>query len=624
MSKKKVYNKNDDVAKKINNDINNNKDKDKNKINTKKKKSFFGICLLIIMIILSITYFVLSLYKFNSLNNVIGGLLILLFSLLLTGSISGNLFYKKKTKLFMIFVFVSYLVFEIGSSYGIINLSFTKTMDDLVGKSLTKAIEWSTDNKITLNQDYEYSDIVDEYHIIYQNVKAGSRLKNIKEVNVLVSEGPNPDKEIVIPNMVGYESEDVLEFIKKNYLTNVIFEFVQSDSKENTLIEQSKSGNVRRNEEIKFVFSYGEERGYSEVKISDLTNKSKTEALFYLKKYGIKYEISYDFSSKIKRGNVISQDVKPGTMVKISGDDITTVKIVISKGKKITVPDLKKMSVTDITNWIIKNKLKIEFKDSYDEAVEENKVVSSSHNKGDVVEEGDVITITLSKGKLKMGDFKDFNEFREWAAKYNINYEERHEFSNDVAIGEVIKYSYNKGDTIKNGDTIIVTISDGKKVSVPNVKGLTKNEAISKLKAAGLGYSFVYKYSSSVEKGKAISQSISAGSEVSSGTTVTVTLSNGKSPSGSNSNSGNSNNNNNNSKPSTPTCDNIKFFIQDGDTGAQVLSATKQAYPQFTITATFVDSCSNGDSSPGSVCNAGSYDEKVLSTCNPINLIIVK
>ena len=175
---------------------------------------------------------------------------------------------------------------------------------------------------------------------------------------------------------------------------------------------------------------------------------------------------------------------------------------------------------------------------------------------------------------------------------------------------EVIKYSYNKGDTIKNGDAIIVTISDGKKISVPNVKGLSKSEATSKLKSAGLNYSFVYKYSDSVAKGNVISQSISAGSEVSSGTTITVTISNGKMPNKNTSNGG--------------SCDNVLFFIQDGDTGVQVLNATKQAYPQFKITATFVDSCSNGDSFSGSVCNASSYDDKTLSTCNPINLTIVK
>ena len=38
-----------------------------------------------------------------------------------------------------------------------------KVMDDLVGKSLTSAIEWTTDNKISLEQEYEYSDLIDEY-----------------------------------------------------------------------------------------------------------------------------------------------------------------------------------------------------------------------------------------------------------------------------------------------------------------------------------------------------------------------------------------------------------------------------------------------------------------------------
>lgn len=623
MSKKKKTNKNSTIAKKIDiTDENINLEID-NKVTAKKKKNYLGGILLIFMTILSILYFILSLYKFDSLNSVISGLLILLFSLLLVGSISGNLIYKKKTKLFMILIFIIYLGFGICTSCGLINFSIIKVMDDLVGKSLTKAIEWSTDNNITLNQDYEYSDIVDEYHIIYQDVKVGTKLKNIKSVNVLVSEGPNPDKEIVIPNMLGYDCCDVLEFIKKNYLTNVVIEFIQSSDKVNSLIEQSKSGNVRRNEEIKFVFSYGEERDYTEVKMRNLKNKSKIEALFYLKEYGIKYEISYDFSDKVKRGNVISQSVKPGTVVKISGDDASVVKIVISKGKKIVVPDLKKMSVTDITNWIIKNKLKVEFMDSYDESVKENSVISASHNKDDVVEEGDVITVTLSKGKLKMPDFKNLNEFREWADKYNISYQEEHEFSDDVSIGEVIKYSYNKGDTIKNNDTIIVTISDGKKVTVPSVKGLSKADATSKLKNSDLRYSFIYKYSSSVEKGKVINQSISAGSSVSSGTTITVTISNGKAPAS----SSNGNNSNKGNNTSTPTCDRSKtavFWLQTGNTGSQTLSATKNGNPGFTIYGNLVDSCSNGDSSSGTVCNASAYDGKTLSLCDSISLTIVK
>ena len=623
MSKKKKKNTVNKLNKKVvDKTIEKDVDKDKDfvrhidKYDSKKKGNTLINILVVLTIISCLGYIASTIINIENLKDIILALLLFLFTIFFVSVSITNPSKKKGTNILALLILFIYQVLGSLLLFDIVKLPTMKVMDDLVGKSLTNAIEWTTDNKISLEQEYEYSDLIDEYHIIYQDVKAGTKLKKINKVTVLVSEGPNPDKEIILPNMVGWESEDVLKYIEDNHLTNVLIEFVQSENKENTLIEQSKSGNVRRNEEIKLTFSYGEERSYSEVKLADLTNKTKLEALFYLKKYGIKYEFSYDFSDKIKRGNIISQSVKAGTMVSITGDNVTTVKVVISKGKKIIIPDFKKMSVTEVTNWIIKNKLKVEFKDAYDESVKENSVISSSHTKGDAVEEGTVITITLSKGKLKMPEFKSLNEFREWASKYNINYEEQHEFSNDVAIGEVIKYSYNKGDTIKNGDTIIVTISDGKKISVPN----SKNEATSKLKSAGLNYSFVYKYSDSVAKGNVISQSISSGSEVSSGTTITVTISNGKMPNKNISNGGSSGNN----KPSTPSCDNVLFFIQGGNTGVQVLNATKQAYPQFTITATFVDSCSNGDSSSGSVCNASSYDEKTLSTCNPINLTIVK
>ncbi len=599
-------------------------DKDKDfvrridKYDNKKKGNTLVNILVVLTIISCLGYIASTIINIENLKDIILALLLFLFTMFFVSVSITNPSKKKGTNILALLILFIYQVLGSLFLFDIVKLPTMKIMEDLVGKSLTGAIEWTTDNKISLEQEYEYSDLIDEYYIIYQDVKAGTKLKNVSKVTVLVSEGPNPEKEIILSNMLGWESEDVLKYIEENHLSNVIVEFVQSEEKENTLIEQSKSGNVKRNEEIKLTFSYGEERGYSEVKLADLTNKSKLETEFYLKKYGIKYELSYDFSDKIKSGNVISQSVKAGTMVSITGDTITTVNVVISKGKKIIIPDFTKMSVTEVTNWIIKNKLKVEFKDAYDESVKENSVISSSHTKGDAVEEGTVITITLSKGKLKMPEFKSLNEFREWASKYNINYEEQHEFSNDVSVGEVIKYSYNKGDTIKNGDTIIVTISDGEKVSVPNVKGLSKSDATSKLKKASLNYSFVYKYSDSVAKGYVISQSISSGSEVSSGTTVTVTISNGKAPSKSTNNSGN------NTPAPTPVCYEEEFYIATGSTGAQVLSATKSGNPKFTIVASYVDSCSNGDSVSGTVCNASSYDSKKLSTCNTISLTIVK
>ena len=586
----------------------------------KKKKNTIINILVILTIISCLGYFGGTILNGVNLKDIVLALLLLLFTVFFVSVSVTNPSKKKGSNILALIVLIIYQAFGCLVMFNIIKMPTIKVMENLVDKSLSSAVKWTTDNKIDLEQIYEYSDVVSEYHVIYQNVKPGTKLKNVKKLILTISEGPNPSKEIIIPSMIGWESETVLKYIEDNHLTNIKVEFVKSTSKANTLIEQSKSGNVRRNEEIKFVFSYGEERDFSEIKLSNLTNKSKYEAMFYLAKNGIKYEFVYDFSDSIKKDNVISQNVEPGTMISLTGENVVTVKVTISKGPKIIVPDLKAMSVEEVTSWIIKNKLKVEFKDAYDENIAENKIISASHNKGDAVSEGTVITITISNGKLRMPSLKSLSEFREWATKYNINYDEQHEFSDSVAIGDVIRYSYKKGDTIKNNDTIIVTISDGKKISVPSVIGLTKSAAGAKLKSAGLNYNFVYRYNSNVEKGKVSNQSISAGSTVSAGTTVTVTISNGKAPS----NNGNGGNSGGTTPTPKPSCENILFFIQNGNTGSQVLSATRSAYPKFNITATFVDSCSNGDSVSGSVCNASSYDDKKLSTCNKINLIIVK
>ncbi len=586
----------------------------------KKKKNTIINILVILTIISCLGYFGGTFLNGVNLKDIVLALLLLLFTVFFVSVSVTNPSKKKGSNILALIVLIIYQAFGCLVMFNIIKMPTIKVMENLVDKSLSSAVKWTTDNKIDLEQIYEYSDVVSEYHVIYQNVKPGTKLKNVKKLILTISEGPNPSKEIIIPSMIGWESETVLKYIEDNHLTNIKVEFVKSTSKANTLIEQSKSGNVRRNEEIKFVFSYGEERDFSEIKLSNLTNKSKYEAMFYLAKNGIKYEFVYDFSDSIKKDNVINQNVEPGTMISLTGENVVMVKVTISKGPKIIVPDLKAMSVEEVTSWIIKNKLKVEFKDAYDENIAENKIISASHNKGDAVSEGTVITITISNGKLRMPSFKSLSEFREWATKYNINYDEQHEFSDSVAIGDVIRYSYKKGDTIKNNDTIIVTISDGKKISVPSVIGLTKSAAEAKLKSAGLNYNFVYRYNSNVEKGKVSNQSISAGSTVSAGTTVTVTISNGKAPS----NNGNGGNSGGTTPTPTPSCENIYFFIQGGNTGSQVLSATKSANPKFNITATFVDSCSNGDSVSGSVCNASSYDDKMLSTCNKINLIIVK
>ena len=511
----------------------------------KKKKHPIVNIFLILVLVASLLYFGISIAnKSIPLSTMIINIFLTLFTILFV-TIAFTYDRRNKSIVFMSSLFLL-IVFGL-SIYNSNNTSSTSTtkVGDFRGKDLTYVTKWASKNNIKLNQVYEYNDLVKEYEIMAQDAKLDSD-GNITELTISISEGPNPSKEIIVPSMISWDSERVINFVKENHLSNVIVEFVESDKAKNTVIEQNTSGNLKRDDELKLTFSYGEELGFEEVTLIDFTNMSKFEIEFYMKQNQLSYKFSDSFSNKIKKGFVVKQSIEAGKSVKVNDE---TINITLSKGPKIKVPDMKNMSMTEVTEWAIKNKLKINFSDKYDDSVKENYVISSNFETDDIIEQGTVVKIVLSRGPLKMMKFKSVDDFYSWADKYEIKYEERHEFSDSVDAGDVISYSYKAGEAIKNDDTIIVTISDGKKREVPNLKGLTKKEAINKLEKVGLNYNFVYK-NSVEDKDIVLKQSMGAGSEVSSGATITITLSNGKAESSSKENKNNNNNNssNNNSK----------------------------------------------------------------------------
>lgn len=591
-------------------------DKGKKDNSNKSYKHPFIDFFLFITIIFSIIYFIVNIgEKDASIINIINSSILCLFSVIYLGVC---LTYRRKNKngvLFSSIILLIYFLLNINNSVKLVKTPVGEVVN-LSGKSITQAIKWADKNSIKVTQEYEFSDLIPEYNVIGQSVKAGTNLDGVKEMTIVISEGPNPYKEVVVPSMITWDSERVINFIKKNYLTNVEVEFVESDKVKDTVIEQSKSGNLLRNDELKLTFSYGDSGNSDKASVIDFTNMSKFEIEFFMKQHHLNYEFKYEFSSKIKKGYGVSQDVKAKEEVEVDGKSIT---VTISKGPEIKVPKLDNMDINEITDWAVKNKLKLEFVDRYDEKVKLGKVISIDKEVGSVIEQGTTIKVMLSLGSLKMPNIDVLDDFYSWADRYEIKYEVKHEYSDSVEAGKVIKTSKKKGQALKNDEVIIITVSDGVKRSVPNVVGLTKSQASSKLSDAGLKSNFIYK-NSTTEKDKVLSQSIGSGTEVPDGTTITVTLSNGKAPS-SNNNSGGS------TSTPKPTCDTSKganVWFMAGSTGADTYSMTKNQNPGFTITVNYVDSCPNGNTSSGTLCSKSVGDGEWVSYCTTITMTVVK
>ena len=520
-----------------------------------KKKGFIYFILVINLVLFAGNILIDTIYKKNFDIDLILGCSFLFVTLLFI------LFYIKKNNTekngllnIGLFILILYNLYIMNGSLNLINIKFLQKVPNFTNKSYQEVVKWSSKNNVIINEEYEYSESVNAYHVVYQS-DINKSLFKVKEMNIIISDGKDPNREISIPDMNGMKFDEVIDFIEKNELTNVEIEYEDSDDEEDQLINQSKVGNIRRNEEIKFTFSRGN-INTDEVVLKDLTNISKLHATSYLKKYKIDYDLEDDFSDTVKFNYVISQSIKKGTKIKTSDEKI---KLTISKGKKIKVPNLNKMSLEEIIKWANDNKIKLEIIKKYDDTIKKDKIISSNYKEGESVKENDRLVLTISKGPITMKEFSTLSDFTNWAKKYGIATSIDYEFSDSVENGGIIGFSYKVGEIIKNDDTVVVTISNGDTTVVPNFVGMKKSAIQTKCKSINLNCSFQYQNSTKT-KDTAIRQSLTAGSKLAKNSNISITLSNGEtnstntsksspSTSGNSSNpsTGNSNSSNNSS-----------------------------------------------------------------------------
>ncbi|MFA5603422.1 MAG: PASTA domain-containing protein [Bacilli bacterium] len=428
------------------------------------------------------------------------------------------------------FGFIVLVGFNLLVTTNILKLPTQASVPDFSNKSINEAITWASENNIEFEQEYAYSDSYPEYQIINQNVLVGSPLKELKKIKFVVSKGPNYNEIVILPVMSGWDIDQVLEYIDSNFLNNVNIEFIINDDIErNTVINQSKNGQIRRNDFLTINFSLGSKGTLPEIKLIDLKNKSLFEATLWLKKNGINYKINYTFHNNIKRNYVISTDNQPNTMLRPFE---TTVNLVVSKGKEIIVPNLLSMETNEIVDWIMKNNLKIEFNDAYHETIQYGKIIRSNYKEKDIIEENTLIVITTSKGKLTLEQFNTLTDLRNWADKNDIELEEVYEFNDTIKKGNIINTYPGSGEIIKTGDKIKVTISNGKAINIPNFVGKSKDYVRSKCNEIGLSCSIINDgYNNNVAKDIVVRQSKLSGAKVIIGASLNVYISAGKAPS---------------------------------------------------------------------------------------------
>ena len=243
-----------------------------------------------------------------------------------------------------------------------------------------------------------------------------------------------------------------------------------------------------------------------------------------------------EYSMEYDKDIVIRQSVNPGRKVKTN----TPITITVSNGpdpdEEIEFPNIYFMTQQEIQEWKNENKLlKFKLTTQYSSTVPSGEVISYEVKNGseDMFTRGTTLNVICSKGpapasQVTVDDFrgKSYAEVETWARNKKILLEKRETNSATVAAGNVISTDHQAGTTMTEGETLIVIVSKGKGVTLPNFVGYTAEQMDAWQAGKGNNVTIIYteKYDWALQ-GTIIGQDIPAGTLVDEGAVVMLTRS---------------------------------------------------------------------------------------------------
>lgn len=214
-------------------------------------------------------------------------------------------------------------------------------------------------------------------------------------------------------------------------------------------------------------------------------------------------------------------------------------KVTDEKGKaQVTVPDILGMTVEEATETLNKKGLGLSIAErAYSDKYEKGEIMEQKTAANKKVDKNTEIQVVVSNGEeILTVAVPDVSGQSESAAQKtledaNLVVDSESKYDDHIEAGKVISTDPAAGMEVKEGTHVKMYVSMGvEKVEVPQITGITSEEAQAALAAVGLiGGSVTEEYSEEYDAGYVISQGKSAGSKLEKGSAVDYVVSKGSS-----------------------------------------------------------------------------------------------
>ncbi|MDP8956248.1 MAG: Stk1 family PASTA domain-containing Ser/Thr kinase [Actinomycetota bacterium] len=194
------------------------------------------------------------------------------------------------------------------------------------------------------------------------------------------------------------------------------------------------------------------------------------------------------FSRTVPAGHIVSTTPPSGVRVE-EGDEVV---LIPSVGpERIAVPGVEGTRESAAKRKLVRAGFEPGVKRAYDDNVPAGRVIRQSTEEGVLLERGETVTITVSRGpapiEIPKVAGRPASEAKLTLQALEFEVQETQEFSTEVERGLVIRTQPEAGQKVLPGSTVTLLVSRGpREFPMPNVVGMAVNEAKAELEGLGL------------------------------------------------------------------------------------------------------------------------------------------
>lgn len=226
--------------------------------------------------------------------------------------------------------------------------------------------------------------------------------------------------------------------------------------------------------------------------------------------------IQYETNPEVAEGRIISQSPAAGVTRKLYGkDDFCDIFVTVSKSSSKTVPTgLVGSSLRDASLSLLNNELTFTVKEEYSDKAK-GTVINTYPSEGATLSSGGNVTLTVSVGeRVELTDVPSLSGLTESEALQRIHASglevgEITYVRSERRAGTVISQLPSANNKLTAGSPVSLTISAGEDFlikAIPDLYGMSVEDAEQKLHSVGLTVSAVYSVASAAPKGTVIYQ----------------------------------------------------------------------------------------------------------------------